>query len=127
MNCLLDTHTLIWFLEGDSQLSLHARNVIENSKNKKFVSIASIWEMAIKINLKKLFFDGNTGTVAELIEQNGFQILPIEITHTISYESLELLHRDPFDRILIAQATVDKMVLVTKDENIQKYKIKTIW
>jgi PIN domain nuclease of toxin-antitoxin system len=127
MDILLDTHAFIWFFNGDKQLSLKAKKLIEDSKNIKFVSIASIWEIAIKIGLKKLEFDGNTCDVAELIEQNGFQILPISIDHTVAYEELELIHRDPFDRILIAQASVDKMTIITKDENIQKYKVKTVW
>lgn len=127
MDVLLDTHTFIWFFNGDEQLSFKAKKLIEDSKNIKFVSIASIWEVAIKIGLKKLVFDGNTNEIANLIEQNGFCILPISVEHTVTYESLELIHRDPFDRILIAQATVEKMTIITKDENIQKYKTKTTW
>jgi PIN domain nuclease of toxin-antitoxin system len=127
MNLLLDTHTFIWFFNGDEQLSLKARKLIEDSRNKKFVSIASIWEVAIKIGLKKLFFDGKTSELADLIEQNGFLILPILIAHTVTYESIELVHRDPFDRILVAQAIAENMTIITKDENIQKYSIKTNW
>ncbi|MBM2816505.1 MAG: type toxin-antitoxin system VapC family toxin [Ignavibacteria bacterium] len=80
-----------------------------------------------KIYLKKLIFDGNTMEVAELIEQNGFHILPVLIEHTIAYESLELIHRDPFDRILVAQALVNSMTIITRDENIHKYNVKTKW
>lgn len=65
--------------------------------------------------------------VAELIEQNGFHILPVLIEHTIAYESLELIHRDPFDRILVAQALVNSMTIITRDENIHKYNVKTKW
>ena len=127
MDILLDTHAFIWFFNGDKQLSLKAKKIIEDSKSKKFVSIASIWEVAIKIGLNKLIFDGNTAEVAELVEQNGFQILPILIEHIVVYESLKFIHRDPFDRILVAQAMVNKMTIVTIDENIQKYEVKTIW
>ncbi len=127
MNILLDTHTFIWFFNGDEQLSLKAKKLIEDSRNKKFISIASIWEVAIKIGLKKLIFDGKTSEVADLIEQNGFRILPISIAHTITYESMEFVHRDPFDRILVAQAIVENMAIITKDENIQKYSINTNW
>jgi len=125
MNILLDTHTFIWFFNGDEQLSLKARKLIEDSRNKKFISIASIWEVAIKIGLRKLFFDGKTSEVADLIELNGFRILPISIAHIVTYESMEFVHRDPFDRILVAQAIVENMTIITKDENIQKYNIKT--
>lgn len=127
MDILLDTHTFIWFFNGDEQLSFKAKKLIEDSKNRKFVSIASIWEVAIKIGLKKLFFDGNVSEVAELIEKNGFKILQISVGHTVAYETLELVHRDPFDRILVAQAMVEKLTIITKDDNIQKYIVKTNW
>ncbi|MFA6402252.1 MAG: type II toxin-antitoxin system VapC family toxin [Salinivirgaceae bacterium] len=127
MNLLLDTHTFIWFFNGDIQLSLRAKKIIEDTKNAKFVSIASIWEVAIKIGVGKLHFDGNTSEVADLIEQNDFQILPIAVSHTVSYELLPLIHRDPFDRMLVAQANEEKLIIVTVDENIQKYEVKTIW
>ena len=127
MDLLLDTHTLIWFLNGDGNLSKKALNLILDSNNNKFVSIASLWEIAIKINLNKLFFDGKTSEVAELIERNGFQILGLTIKHIIIYESLELIHRDPFDRILVSQAIDNIMIIITKDDNIKKYKIKTKW
>ena len=127
MDILLDTHTFIWFFNGDEQLSFKAKKLIEDSKTRKFVSIASIWEVAIKIGLKKLFFDGNVSEVAELIEKNGFQILQISVGHTVAYEAMELVHRDPFDRILVAQAMVEKMTIITKDDNIQKYIVKTDW
>ena len=127
MDILLDTHAFIWFFNGDEQMSLKARKLIEDSKNSIYVSIASIWEVAIKIGLKKLVFDGNTTEIADLIDQNGFQILQISIGHTTAYETLELIHRDPFDRILVAQAFIENMTIVTRDENIQKYRTKTIW
>ncbi len=127
MDLLLDTHGFIWFFNGDKQLSIKAKKSIEDPKNRKFVSIASIWEVAIKINLKKLVFDGNTSEIAELIDQNGFQLLPIIIEHTVVYESLKLIHRDPFDRIIVAQALAENLTIITIDENIRKYNIKTIW
>jgi PIN domain nuclease of toxin-antitoxin system len=127
MDLLLDTHTFIWFFNGDDQLSFKAKKLIEDPKATKFVSIASIWEVAIKITLKKLDFDGKTSEVADLIDKNGFEILPISVEHVVVYEELELTHRDPFDRILVAQAMVEKMIIITKDENIQKYRVKTNW
>jgi PIN domain nuclease of toxin-antitoxin system len=74
-----------------------------------------------------LLFDGNISEVAELIGINGFEILQISVDHTVAYETLELVHRDPFDRILVAQAMVEKMTIITKDDNIQKYRVKTSW
>jgi PIN domain nuclease of toxin-antitoxin system len=127
MDILLDTHAIIWFFNGDEELSLKAKKMIVDTKNKKFVSIASVWEVAIKLGLKKLVFDGNVSEVAELIELNGFHILPISIDHIVVYETLDLIHRDPFDRILVAQAIVDRLTIITKDEHIQKYKVLTNW
>ena len=74
-----------------------------------------------------MLFDGNVSEVAELIEKNGFQILQISVDHTVAYEALELIHRDPFDRILVAQALVEQMIIITKDDNIHKYRAKTNW
>jgi PIN domain nuclease of toxin-antitoxin system len=127
MDCLLDTHTLIWFLNGDGQLSKKALNFIENLDNKKYVSIVSFWEISIKIGLKKLEFDGDTREIIELAGFNDFEILPISFEHIIEYEGLEFIHRDPFDRMLVAQAMVDNLTVLTKDENICKYKVKTKW
>lgn len=127
MNILLDTHALIWFLNGDSQLSDKAKTEIENIENDKIISIASIWEIAIKISLNKFRFDKGFKKLFELIEENGFDILPISFEHTLIVSNLEFIHRDPFDRILVSQCKSDNLVIMTKDENIKKYNIKTIW
>ncbi len=127
MNILLDTHALIWFLNGDSQLSDKAITEIENIDNDKIISIASIWEIAIKISLNKFRFDKGFKKLFELIEENGFEILPISFEHTLIVSNLEFIHRDPFDRILVSQCKSDNLVIITKDENIKKYNIKTIW
>ena len=127
MDFLLDTHTVIWFFNGDKSLSLKAKQTIEDVKNNKFVSIVSLWEVAIKIGLNKLYFDGKTSEVADLIEQNGFEILPISVEQLIFYEELNFIHRDPFDRLIIAQALIENMTIITIDGNIQKYEVKTLW
>ncbi len=127
MDLLLDTHTLIWFLNGDRKISTNALEVILSNGNRKFVSIASLWEIAIKINIKKLSFDGNLAEISKLIEENGIDILQINIEHLNSYESLELIHRDPFDRILVAQAFVDNLTIITKDINIHSYPVESFW
>jgi len=127
MDLLLDTHTLIWFLNGERKLSPHVLELINSEYNHKFISIASLWEISIKINLKKLSFDGNVIEIANLIDENGFEILHISIEHLNTYESLELLHRDTFDSILVAQALVNSMSIITKDENIRLYPVETFW
>jgi len=127
MDLLLDTHSLIWFLNGDEKLSDKAKSVIEDSSNSKIVSIASIWEIAIKISLDKFRFPKGFKHFLDMVEDNGFEILPITFEHALELSTLEFIHRDPFDRLLIAQCKSDNIVFVTKDDNIKRYKIKTIW
>lgn len=128
MNLLLDTHTLIWFLNGDKDaISKKARAVIEKRENVKFVSIASCWEIAIKLSLGKLRFEGTFSELKEEINNSGFIILPITFEHTLKLINLKFYHRDPFDRLLVAQAIEEEMIIITKDEFIPQYKVKTIW
>jgi len=127
MNVLLDTHALLWFLNGNNELSEKSRKAIEEINNDKFISIASLWEIAIKISLKKLEFKKGFKNIYRLIEENGFNILPISFEHTLIVSGLEFIHRDPFDRLLIAQAIHEKMIIITKDSNITKYHVKTLW
>ena len=127
MDLLLDTHTLIWFLNGDEKLSDKAKSEIEDTANSKIVSIASIWEIAIKISLYKFRFPKGFKHFLDMVEDNGFEILPITFEHAIELSTLEFIHRDPFDRLLISQCIVDKLIIITKDINIKRYKIKTIW
>ncbi len=127
MNLLLDTHTLIWFLNGDEKLSNKAKSAIEDTKNSKIVSIASIWEIAIKLSIEKFKFTKGFKHFLDLVEDNGFEILPITFEHAIELSTLEFIHRDPFDRLLVSQCIVDKLIIITKDINIKRYKIKTIW
>lgn len=127
MDLLLDTHSLIWFLDGDNKLSDKVKIAIEDSNNTKAVSIASVWEIAIKISLDKFRFEKGLKHFLSMIEDNGFVILPITFEHALFLSTLEFIHRDPFDRLLIAQCKVDNLVLATKDDNIKKYNVKTIW
>lgn len=127
MNLLLDTHALIWFLNGDQNLSGKAKNAIEASENSKIVSIASVWEIAIKLSIKKIRFQNGFNNFLELIEENGFEILPITFDHTIVLSNLKFIHRDPFDRLLVSQCMAEKLSIVTKDENIKRYDVPVIW
>ena len=127
MDLLLDTHSLIWFLNGDEKLSDKAKSAIEDPCNTKIVSIASIWEIAINISLDKFRFPNGFKHFLDMVEDNGFEILPITFEHAIELSTLEFIHRDPFDRLLIAQCTIDKLIIVTKDDNIKRHNVKTIW
>ncbi|HLP47509.1 MAG TPA: type II toxin-antitoxin system VapC family toxin [Candidatus Kapabacteria bacterium] len=127
MKLLLDTHTFIWFINGDECLSIKARKEILKASNSKFISIASIWEMAIKISLEKLNINYPFKEVFHQIQENGFVILPVIFEHTDLVSQLEFYHRDPFDRLLIAQAIWEEMTIISKDEKFLKYPVKTTW
>lgn len=127
MNSLLDTHAFIWFIEGDIQLSEKARNYIEKNDAINFISIASLWEIAIKVSLVKLELKTNFSNISELILNNGFQILPITIEDTITVTKLPFHHRDPFDRVLISQSLTKKLPLISKDTICGEYGITLIW
>jgi PIN domain nuclease of toxin-antitoxin system len=127
MQNLLDTHTFIWFINGDNDLSTSARRSIEDNAAINFVSIASIWEMAIKISLGKLEINGKFEKINEQIEANGFQVLPITIHDAVALATLPFHHRDPFDRILIAQCMTNKLTFISKDKSLTHYPIDLLW
>ncbi len=127
MNLLLDTHALIWFLEGDDRLSQAARSVIENPSNTNYASIATFWDIAIKTSLGKLQTKTSLTNLKFLLFENGIEIFPIMIEHTVLVGKLPFYHRDPFDRLLIAQAMHENMFLVSRDEYFSQYDIRVIW
>ena len=124
---LLDTHAAIWFFNGDNAISETAKKIIFNPSNAKYLSIASAWELAIKIGLEKMKFTDKASGFISLAENNGFTILPIKTTHLSTLETLPMIHRDPFDRLLVATAIAEKMTILTADENIVKYNVGQIW
>lgn len=128
MRLLLDTHALIWFLEDDARLSTPARTAIETKDSENRVSLASGWEMAIKLGLGKLrlpipFEELFPGRLSSL----GFVIQQIDAPHLHELLRLPLHHRDPFDRLLIAQAKVEGLTVVTNDPQFGPYGVPTIW
>ena len=127
MDLLLDTHAYIWFATNNSKLPKPVKKDIENKDNNLFLSIASLWEIAIKLQIKKLEIGYTIEQVIELAEENSFTILPIEPYHIIKLQSLKFHHRDPFDRILAAQALGEKMHLVSADDIFDSYKVKRVW
>jgi len=127
MKTLLDTHTLIWFLEGDHSISKKARAAIESNPESNYVSIASIWEIAIKISLNKLELKKPLQDLYILLQQNGFHLLPISFDDTLTVASLPFHHRDPFDRIMIAQAINNRLSIISRDEYFKLYETPVIW
>ena len=125
---LLDTHTTIWSLTDDeSKLSRKAKSIISDTSNPLCVSIASLWEISIKVSTGKANFDGNINAFHSLLCDNGIELIGIYPTHLGIVETLPFIHRDPFDRVIIATAKIEKMTIITADKNIQKYDIPWIW
>ncbi len=118
MNLLLDTHVFLWFVIQASQLSKAIYHQIETTPV-VYISAASLWEVVIKIQLKKLAADPNE--LAAKIADSGFQELPVSVLHTLALERLPLHHRDLFDRILLAQAHVEYLCLLTYDASLKPY------
>lgn len=127
MDLLLDTHAFLWFITGDNQLPEKIVKLIDDSDNKCFVSIASIWEIVIKLSLDKLEIKGGFDTIEDFLENNDFEILPVDFSHTKKLLKFEHHHNDPFDRMIISQAIAEKLVVITKDKFFNEYKVKVIW
>jgi len=118
MNLLLDTHVLLWWLDDNPALSKSPRQAIMDGNNLVFISAVVIWEIHIKAALGKLIIPSD---FQQVIEQQDFEPLPITLSHAHAIARLPNHHRDPFDRMLVAQAMVEKFTLVTFDANICKY------
>jgi PIN domain nuclease of toxin-antitoxin system len=127
MDFLLDTHSFIWFLNGDKSLPQKLRNIIADPASNCFISIGSIWEIAVKVSIDKLTLHGRFEEIEQFLQVNNIKILPIQFNHTKKLLELPYYHRDPFDRIIIAQAFSENMPVITKDLLFKKYEVKTIW
>ena len=128
MTLLLDTHTFLWFNLGDRRLSSVARALIEDPTHEKWVSPVSYWEIAIKIRLGKYTLPSQyEDFMKKAIAGNGFEILPVEPKHTVVLTTLPLHHRDPFDRLLIAQAMVEDISIISCDVIFDDYPVNRLW
>jgi PIN domain nuclease of toxin-antitoxin system len=128
MILLLDSHAFLWFCQGDAALSAPAKALIQDPAHWKLVSIASCWEIAIKAGLGKLTLGEPSSTYfTNALARTGFELLPISLGHATATEQLPLHHRDPFDRPLIAQATVEGISIVSADAIFDKYGITRLW
>jgi PIN domain nuclease of toxin-antitoxin system len=126
VNLLLDTHALIWFLLGKKQLSPAARRAIESSKNCVLISAVSGYEIAIKCMQGKMDF-AILETLAVALREARFDDLPVTMTHAIAAGELAGPHRDPWDRLLMAQARIESLTIVTTDAEFASYGVKTLW
>lgn len=128
MRLLLDTHALLWFVLDDPRLSRGGREAIGDSANSVLVSPASLWEIAIKVSLGKYTLPTEYGRFMEQqLAENEFELLPIEVAHTALLANMPFHHRDPFDRLLVAQSIVESMPLVSGDIVLDHYGIDRLW
>lgn len=128
MKVLLDTHSFLWFIAGDVQLDSYARRLIEDLSNERYLSVASIWEITIKSSLGRLTVPMPPSTlIREHTWANAINLLRLKPEHFDVLHGLPYHHKDPFDRILIAQAIEEEMVLITKDQAIGAYNVQIEW
>jgi PIN domain nuclease of toxin-antitoxin system len=123
MNLLLDTHVLLWWLDDPAQLSEAAGVAIRDGANAVYVSAATVWEIVIKKTLGKLDAPDN---LDEVLRECRFTPLPVSVAHALAVHSLPMHHRDPFDRMLVAQARTEGMTVVTRDPRILEYAVPNI-
>ena len=128
MKYLLDTHVFLWMLSEEKRLSPSAVNTILSPSSELFFSMASYWEICIKLSIGKLKLKRNWPQIFEReMTRNGIQWLAIKPEHTRGVISLPWHHRDPFDRLIVSQCSAEKIICITADENIRKYTIKSLW
>ena len=128
MNLLLDTHIFLRFVFAEPQLNAYARKLVEDEANVKFLSMASIWEMAIKHSIGKLLLTQPFSQfMSEQIERNDFRLLPITFEHLVEVSSLPLHHCHPFDRLIIAQSITERMAVVSADKAFDAYGTTRLW
>jgi PIN domain nuclease of toxin-antitoxin system len=125
---LLDTHSFLWFIGGSDKLSGHARSLIEDPANQRFLSVASLWEMAIKASMGRLRFRLPFSQLVEReVRGNAMEVLGIRPEHLDELAKLPFHHRDPFDRLIIAQSIAEDASIIGKDEAFDDYPVTLLW
>lgn len=128
MRILVDSHVLIWSVEDRSQLSSRVARLLADGRNRQFVSMASIWELATKASIGRLRFARPFDvTIQDALDIHRYEVLQVTLPHTLRLARLPPLHGDPFDRMLVAQAIEERCTLITKDRAIQAYPVEHLW
>ena len=127
MKYLLDTHVIIWMIEDSPNLPLAIREIIRNPENRVAICSISLWEIAIKMNIGKLSLSLRFDELISVLRGSDFDFLQVEDDYMSGLSKLPLLHKDPFDRLIISTAIAEKLTLITIDENIQKYDVTWVW
>ncbi len=129
MNYLLDTSTFLWYVSAKADLSHWARSIIRDSSNNIYLSFVSIWELAIKFRIGKL--ELRPASLANWLDihlaANSFRLLEIKVSHLVQFADLPLVHRDPFDGLLIAQSQVENIPIITSDAAFDHYSVQRVW
>lgn len=127
MNYLLDTHAVIWMVEDSPKMPGAIKEIIRNSDNHLYICTISLWEITIKMNIGKIKLSLTLDELINELKISDFNFLQVEDKYLLGLSALPLLHRDPFDRLLISTAAAENMTIITVDENIQKYDVSWIW
>ena len=128
MTYLLDTHSFLWFIGGNDQLSSQARTLIEDEDNNRLLSVASLWEMAIKVSMGKLEVPlPITRLVRQHVTGNDIEMLSIEPEHLDQQRTMPFHHRDPFDRLILAQAIAEELPVISRDDAFSDYPVRVRW
>jgi PIN domain nuclease of toxin-antitoxin system len=127
MRFLIDTHVLVWYLDGNSKLPVKVREELNNPENTIVISIASIWELAIKLGLKKINIKNTLPEIEDYIAERDFTMLNISFRHLTALAELLQYHSDPFDRLLIAQAIAEDMTIISADKQFKDYPVNVLW
>ena len=127
MAYLLDTHAFLWFISGDSQLPVSVRDKIKDINQPCFLSVASLWEITIKKQLGKLTLNITLDELFEYADRNQIEIVQFTYDHLPALSSLPDHHGDPFDRLISSRAIAEKLILITRDKGLKKYKVKQQW
>ncbi|WP_412466019.1 type II toxin-antitoxin system VapC family toxin [Pedobacter sp. KLB.chiD] len=121
MRFLLDTHIFLFFINGDYSISEKVIDIINNTDSEKYISVVSIWEITIKLNIGKLKLKDDINSIYQLLEKHGVKILQPSKSDFITYSTLPLIHKDPFDRLIISQTLTNDLILITDDQYIKGY------
>ncbi|MCY3864529.1 MAG: type II toxin-antitoxin system VapC family toxin [Chloroflexi bacterium] len=129
MNYLLDTSTFLWYVSAQAELSPQARSIVGDLRNNVYLSFVSIWELSIKYRIGKLelTMDSLSDWLDTHLAANSFRLFEIKVTHLLQYANLPLVHRDPFDGLLIAQSQVENIPVITSDSTFDQYAIQRVW
>ena len=127
MKYILDTHTFIWWNDDPQLLSEKVFALCEDPSNKLFVSLASVWEMQIKLQLKKLKLSASLESIIEQQQANNIELLTLTTQHILNLSTFPMHHKDPFDRLIISQANMDNAILLSADKKFELYDVKVDW